>query len=257
MQITSDTIYKHLLFSSPVNYTDDLILYPIKMDEVLDFNTYHPSLIVRKNSMFPVKAIIKMSYLEFLFFCHQNFEFAKDYKEDLPMLPYYFAFAFQILKMVFKDQEVLADIGRGGFRINGHDITDEMFDDFRRIIILQNGIDFDIDEFIHYDTEKELEKAQQYLNKGESSGLEDYIDSVCLAMGITEEDIRNMTIRKFWRYVKRISKRDIFQIMKSAESSGFVKLKEPVSYWMTELDKGDKYRDVKTSSETVKQLING
>ena len=159
--------------------------------------------------------------------------------------------------MVFKDQEVLADIGKGGFRINGHDVTDEMFDDFRRIIILQNGIDFDIDEFIHYDTEKELERAQNHLNKGDSSTLEDYIDSLWLTMGISEEEIKQMPIRKFWRLVKRISKRDIFQILKSAESSGFVKLKEPVSYWMTELDNDDKYKNVKTSAENVKQMIGG
>lgn len=255
MQITSDTIYQHLLFSSPVNYSEDLILYPIKMDEIINFNMYHQSIIVRKNSTFPVKSIIKMSYLEFLFYCHLNFDFAKEY--NMMSLPYYFSFAFQLLKMVFKDQEVLADIGKGGFRINGHDVTDEMFDDFRRIIILQNGIDFDIDEFIHYDTEKELERAQNHLNKGDSSTLEDYIDSLWLTMGIGEEEIKQMPIRKFWRLVKRISKRDIFQILKSAESSGFVKLKEPVSYWMTELDNDDKYKNVKTSAENVKQMIGG
>ena len=65
-----------------------------------------------------------------------------------------------------------------------------------------------------------------------------------------------MTIRKFWRYVKRISKRDIFTAMKSAESTGMVKFKEPVQYWMSSIDDDDRYRNVKTDAQELKQMIS-
>lgn len=76
-------------------------------------------------------------------------------------------------------------------------------------------------------------------------------------MDLTEEKVKGLTIRKFWRYVKRINKRDIFNVMKSAESTGFVKFKEPVQYWMTELDESDKFKDVKTDAMSLKKMISG
>lgn len=255
MDINNDTLYSYLLYSSPIYYTEDLVLYPVKMGDILDFNLYKSSIIVRKNSIFPVKKIIKMSYLDFLFYCHDNEELAKEYK--MPLLPYYYSFALKLLQLVFKDQEVLASSTHGGFRINGISITADQFNDIRKIIIIQNGIDFDIDEFIHYDTEKELMKAQDAISKGDKATLEDYIDSVCVGMDLSEEKVKDLTIRKFWRYVKRISKRDIFTIMKSAESSGMVKFKEPVQYWMCEIDETDKFKDVKTDTQSLKKMIGG
>lgn len=255
MDINNDSLYPYLIYSSPIYYTEDLVLYPVKMGDIFDFNYCKSSITIRKNSIFPVKKIIKMSYLDFLFYCHDNVELAKEY--DMPLLPFYYSFALKLLQLVFKDQEVLASSTQGGFRINGTVITADQFDDIRRIIILQNGIDFDIDEFIHYDTEQELKKAQDAISGKDKATLEDYIDSVCLGMGLSEEKVKDLPIRKFWRYVKRISKRDIFTVMKSAESTGFVKFKEPVQYWMSELDDGDKFKDVKTDTQSLRKMISG
>lgn len=255
MEINNDSLYQHLIYSSPIYYTEDLVLYPVKMCDILDFNLCKSSITIRKNSIFPVKKIIKMSYLDFLFYSHNNVELAKEF--NMPLLPYYYSFALRLLQLVFKDQEVLASSTYGGFKINGNIITSDQFDDIRRIIIIQNGIDFNIDEFIHRDTEMELKKAQDLVSGNDNATLEDYIDSVCVCMDLTEEKIKNLTIRKFWRYVKRISKRDIFNVMKSAESTGMVKFKEPIQYWMCELDEEDKYKNVKTDAQSLKKMISG
>ena len=222
MQFTVENLYGNLLFSSPYYYTEDLILYPILMEDILIFSILKSSIIVRKNSIFPVKNIIKMSYLDFLFYSYDNVELAKEF--DMPLLPKYYSFAFDLLKLVFKNQEVKINSTRGGFMINGIEITPEQFDDIRRIIILQNGIDFDIDEFIYRDSEEALLK---------------------------------LSIRKFWRYVKRISKRDVFNVMKTAETSGMVKLKEPVEYWMSDIEINDKYKEVKTDTQSLQKMISG
>ena len=150
MHITSDSMQANLLYSTPFHYTDknntfDLVLYPVTMENILEFSILKQSILVRKNSYFPVKKVIKMSYLEFLFFTYNNVEFAAQY--SMPFLPAYYIFAFELLRLVFKDQEVEVRSDKGGFRINGVEINDAQFDDLRRIIILQNGIDFDIDEF--------------------------------------------------------------------------------------------------------------
>ena len=244
-----------LMYSEPFHYSEDMVLHPILMKDILDFNLVKTSIMVRKNSIFPIKKILKMSYLEFLFYCHGNIELAEEF--NLPLLPHYYSFAFGLLKLVFKDQEVLANPQTGGFMINGTEISHETFDDFRRIIIAQNGIDFDIDEFIHRDTEEALEKAQASISNKEKYTLEDYIDSVCLAMGLCESEVKEMPIRKFWRYVRRISKRDTFTILKTAESGGMVKFKQPVEYWMTQLDTDDKYKDIKTDADSIRSMISG
>lgn len=259
MHITSETLSSNLLYSTPFHYTNekhtfDLVLYPVTMEHIFEFSIYKQAILVRKNSMFPVKKIIKMSYLEFLYFTFNNAEFADEYQMFL--LPSYYVFAFQLLRLVFKNQTVEINMNSGGFRINGVEITDDQFDDFRRIIILQNGIDFDIDEFIHYDTEQKLIEAQNATSDKDDSTIEDYIDSVCVALNRHEQEIKDMTIRKFWRLVKRITKRDMFTAMKSAESTGMVKFKEPVQYWMSSIEEKDKYDNVKTDAQTLKQMIS-
>lgn len=259
MPINRNELEPNLLYSTPYHYTDkktfDLVLYPVTMENILEFSMFKQAILVRKNSTFPVKKIIKMSYLEFLFFTFGNVEFAEEYK--MPLLPNYYAFTFHLLKLVFKEQTVEMRTDQVGYRINGVEINDDQFDDIRRIIILQNGIDFDIDEFIHYDTEQELIKAQNAISdKKDNSTIEDYIDSVCVALNRPEREIKDMTIRKFWRYVKRISKRDIFNTMKSAESTGMVKFNEPVQYWMSGIEEVDKFSNVKTDAQTLKQMIS-
>lgn len=260
MHITSDSMQANLLYSTPFHYTDknntfDLVLYPVTMENILEFSIFKQAILVRKNSYFPVKKVIKMSYLEFLYFAYDNVEFAAQYA--MPFLPAYYIFAFELLRIVFKDQEVEARSDKGGFRINGVEINDDQFDDIRRIIILQNGIDFDIDEFIHYDTEQELLKAQEALSKNkDNSTIEDYIDSVCVALNRTERDVKDMTIRKFWRYIKRINKLDVYRAMKSAESTGMVKFKEPIQYWMSTIEEKDRFSDVKTDAETIRNMIS-
>lgn len=255
MSIDIRVLGEYLLYSSPFPYTDELTLYPVLMKDILSFNILKSSILVRKNSLFPVKKIIKMSYLDFLFYCHNNIELALEY--NMPFLPSYYSDAFRLLKLVFKGQEVKVNSTRGGFLINGIEITPEQFDDIRRIIILQNGIDFDIDEFINRETEEALNRAKEANSPKENVTLEDYIDSVCLGMGIKEEDLKNMSIRKFWRHVKRISKRDIFTVMKSAESIGMVKFKKPIEYWMSNVEVEDKFEDVKTDSQSIKKTISG
>ena len=140
--------------------------------------------------------------------------------------------------------------------INNILITPQIFDDLRRIIIIQNGIDFDIDEFLNYDTEQRLLKAQQDQNKdNDKSDIEDYIDSLVIALNITEERVMNMTIRKFWRYIKRYQLHEGYTIAKTGECSGMVSFKEPIKYWMISLDEDDKYKDLKADEEALKSKI--
>ena len=134
-----------------------------------------------------------------------------------------------------------------------------MFDDLRRIIIIQNDIDFDIDEFLNYDTEQRLLKAQKDSSKNtkdNTPNIEDYIDSLAIVMKMTEKEILNMTIRKFWRYIKRYQLYESYNILKTGECSGMVSFKEPIEYWMSGIESGDKYSSYKSEEQIIKNKIN-
>lgn len=133
-----------------------------------------------------------------------------------------------------------------------------MFDDLRRIIIAQNDIDFDMDEFLHHDTEQRLMKAKNDLNKDKSrANIEDYIDSLVIAMNTTEERIMNMTIRKFWRYIRRFQLKESYTIAKTGECSGMVTFKEPLKHWMTSFEdlEEDKYKELKTDETSLRRKL--
>lgn len=163
-------------------------------------------------------------------------------------------FAIKLLQLCCKDQDV--KISQEGIFINDKIITPEIFDDLRRIIIIQNDIDFDIDEFLNYDTEQRLLKAQKDLNKDTvKATIEDYIDSLVVVMNTTKEYIKNMTIRKFWRYIKRYQLHERYTITKTGECSGMVSFKEPIKHWMVSLEDDDKYKDLKTNENSLKGKI--
>lgn len=252
--INKDLLMPELMYNKPVHYNESIIVYPVTMEHVLAFNTLKSSILVRKNSTFRDKKIIKMTYLDFLIYCIGNNELEQEYKID--HLSSYFSYALKLLQLCCKDAEFKINNQTFQIYIDNELITPQIFDDLRRIIIIQNDIDFDIDEFLHYDTEQRLLKAQKDSNKDkDNANIEDYIDSLVIAMNTTEDRIMNMTIRKFWRYIKRYQLHENYTIAKTGESTGFVKYKEPIKHWMISLDEEDKYAHLKADEGEIRSKI--
>lgn len=252
-EINKDILLPFLIYDKPFPYYGTITLYPVTMDNILLFQTLSQSIIIRKDSIFHNKKIIKMSYLDFLIYAFGNKELETQYK--IPYLSQYYLYAIQLLQLCCKNAEITMD-QTGYLYINKILITPEIFDDLRRIIILQNEIDFNIDEFLNYDTEQRLQKADTQNHKKDKITIEDYIDSLIIAMNITENQIINMTIRKFWRYIKRYQLHENYTIAKTGECSGMVSFKEPIPYWMLSLDEEDKYKHLKTDENELKGKIH-
>lgn len=254
MEIKKETLFPLLIYNKPVKYTENIILYPVTMNDIVTFQALSQSITVRKNSTFHEKQIIKMTYLDFLLYCLGNEELEKQYK--IIGLSQYFFYAIQLLQLCCKDAEIKLNQQTGQIVINGEVITPQVFDDLRRIIIIQNDIDFDIDEFLNYDTEQRLLKAQKDLDKDkDKANIEDYIDSLVIAMHTTEDRIMEMTIRKFWRYVKRYNLHENYTIMRTGECSGMVSFKEPIKHWMVSLEEDDKYKHLKADENELRSKI--
>ena len=256
MEISKDTLFPYLIYNKEIKYNEHITLYPIKMKDIITFQQYQMALTLRKDAIFQDKQIIKMGYLEFIKYACRNDELAQKY--NMPLLPFYYDFIIGILQLTCgEDVEIKYNTSTLDFSINDFLITDEVFDDLRKIIIIQNDIDFDIDEFMNIDTVKALEKAREFEAKKnkEKADIEDYIDSIIIGLKVTEEYVSNLTIRKFWRYIKRINKHEEYEACRSGQMSGMVTFKEPIQHWMTSIEVTDKYENLKTDEDELRSKI--
>ena len=256
MEISKDTLFPYLIYNKEIKYNEHITLYPIKMKDIITFQQYQIALTLRKDAIFQDKQIIKMGYLEFIKYACRNDELAQKY--NIPLLPFYYDFIIGILQLTCgEDVEIKYNTSTLDFSINDFLVTDEVFDDLRKIIIIQNDIDFDIDEFMNIDTVKALEKAREFEAKKnkEKADIEDYIDSIIIGLKVTEDYVSNLTIRKFWRYIKRINKHEEYEACRSGQMSGMVTFKEPIQHWMTSIEVTDKYENLKTDEEELRSKI--
>ena len=256
MEISKDTLFPYLIYNKEIKYNEHITLYPIKMKDIITFQQYQIALTLRKDAIFQDKQIIKMGYLEFIKYACRNEELAQKY--NMPLLPFYYDFIIGVLQLTCgEDVEIKYNTSTLDFSINDFLVTDEVFDDLRKIIIIQNDIDFDIDEFMNIDTVKALEKAREFEAKKnkEKADIEDYIDSIIIGLKVTEDYVSNLTIRKFWRYIKRINKHEEYEACRSGQMSGMVTFKEPIQHWMTSIEVTDKYENLKTDEEELRSKI--
>lgn len=255
-EINKQSIYNNLLFNREIKYSETITLHPIRMKHIVQFQMYQIALTLRKESIFNEKEIIKMSYLDFIKYACNNEDLATRY--NMPTLPFYYNFILELLQLSCGESvQIRYNTGSLDFYIDDELITSEVFDDLRKILILQNDIDFDVDEFINRDTLDALEKAKEFEAKKrkEKADLEDYIDSLIISLKVTEEYVENMTIRKFWRYIARTNMHDNYIIDKTAERGGMVTFKEPIKSWMTSIEVDDKYAGLKADEGELRGKI--
>lgn len=256
VEINKKLLQQNLIFDLPVTYDDYITLYPIKMKDYLDFQVFQLAITARKNSIFQRKDVIKMGYWDFIketAINPDNFQ-----NKDLPSVSLYHSFILIMLpKICGKDADIKCNTSTLDISINGEFITNEIFDDMRRIIILQNDINFDIDEFMNIDTVKALEKAREFEAKKnkETSDIEDYIDSLVIELSTTNEYVMNLTVRKFWRYIKRVNKHEQYEACLNGQMSGMATFKEPIEHWMTSIEIKDKYENLKTDEGELREKI--
>lgn len=256
VEINKQSLLPFIIFNKDIKYNEQITLYPIKMKDILTFQQYEMALTLRKNSIFQEKHLIKMGYLDFIKYAYRNEELAQKY--SIPALPFYYDFIIGIFQLACGDDvKIQYNTSTLSFYINGFEITSDVFDNLRKIIIIQNDIDFDVDEFMNIDTVRALEKARKFEAKKnkEKADIEDYIDSLIIGMKFTEEYVSNLTIRKFWRYIKRINRHEEYQVCRSGEMSGMVTFKEPIQHWMTSIEITDKYENLKADEEELRSKI--
>ena len=117
-------------------------------------------------------------------------------------------------------------------------------------------------ENIKKEVRDELDALQSKLSKLTSSvkmcDFEDQMICLSVSVGFTLDQIKDMTIRKFKKYIARIDNKLTYEIFKPPMLSGFITSKDknfPL-HWMADLSSDNKYSNIFVDEDEIKSKIN-
>lgn len=124
-------------------------------------------------------------------------------------------------------------------------ISSEEFDEMRQLIMLQNDIK---PQHFNAETEKLLYEMKIKLKSTRKDNsyttMEDLITIVSYSMHISNEEMENLTIRRFNRYLDIALSKDDYYMYKSLELSGAIKMKSEIPHWVKHYEPKGKFDDV-------------
>lgn len=135
-------------------------------------------------------------------------------------------------------------------------IGSEDFEEIRHLIMQQNDI-----KSQHYDakTEQFLYEMKQKLKQTRASNnntdLEDLITVVAYSMNKYPEDLENMTIRRFNRYLNIVISKDDYYMYKQLELSGMIKMKSDLPHWINHYEPKGKFDDILMDGNNFMQSL--
>ena len=242
---------KYYVFDEPVPH-GELLICSVTMADYMNFHFAVNCLLLEKNRV-PDPRIIRMSYLEYLhYLINQN--------EEGMIFGYMLLDIISICLKIHSDKVafVYNENNKIKLKLDGVEYDKKDFDEITKIICDQNMIELP-DYTIDPNVEKALREAQAYKarhqNKTKMCSLEDQIVCVMISTSLNIDDIKKLSLRKFYKILERVDKKLHYQIYKQAAMSGMVEMKEEIDHWMCETAK-DKYADVMVDYESFKGKIN-
>ena len=107
------------------------------------------------------------------------------------------------------------------------------FDEIRQLIMYQNDIKAEnYSSKVTAMLEETKRKISQINKSKDDLSMEDLITAVAYSARIKPEDMYNMTIRRFNRYLYITRNKDDFYLYKQLELSGNIELKSELPYWI-------------------------
>lgn len=254
MSIKEDILNRYseeLTFDDPIDYKE-LLLYPISIKKANKFFQSSSVLTIQKEYI-PDKEVIKMSYLKFLITNIQKEKEIDGQSITLDLLALCFMLVLRIDEIsirYYTDEHNKSHILLGNV-----DIDDNEFDYLRKIIMYQNIPGYD-DELINPDLKRDMELADKIKNNGnESVDLERQVSNLVIGTGMNLEDIKKLSIRKFYIIAEMLDSRLHYIIYKQASVSGMVEFKQPITHYLKK-DNTDLLENKVTTVETLRNNMN-
>lgn len=221
---------QELLNDEPVELFPGLLIHPVKMKNYILFLLSSSVLKIKKNQTNDPK-IISMSYLEYLIHLIEK----KDTVQESEMIK---SMLCMIFDLVLAKENVDIRYGRRKNKlyisIDNVELNKKDFDKLRYFILYQNIPDYS-EEYINPELEKELELANKIRNRGKKPcDIEKQEMAVVIGSSLTLEDVKELTIRKFFIALEMIDKKMNYVMQKTASLSGFVEFKEEITHYLIE-----------------------
>ena len=85
--------------------------------------------------------------------------------------------------------------------------------------------------------------------------LEDLVNAVAFNLGKLPNEIKDMTIRRFDRYLDLEEKKENYRLCKQAELNG-TEFKSPLKHWLTAYKPKHRYADQQTNGGGIQDFLN-
>ena len=242
--------YEELTFDDPIDYKG-LLLYPVSIRKINKFLQSSSVLRIQKEYI-PDKEIIKMSYLKFLMtnIDKEKEEHGESLTFDLLALCFMICMRIEEISIrLFIDED-----GKAKLILNDVEINENDFDYLRKLILYQNLPNYD-DELMNPDLKNDLEQADKIKNGGEETEDFEYlIANLVIGTGMNIDDVKNLSIRKFYIIGQVMDRKLHYSIYKQASVSGFVEFKQPITHYLKK--NIDLLENKVTTVETLKSNLN-
>lgn len=230
-------------------YVKGTPIYPVKIENMIDFYEASNCLIIPKNSMSDPQ-IIKMSYLSFLIAVSQN-----------PDAEHLFHKLTKLIELVTRGTNIEFYLDEKNKIIISIDdkytIHERDFDKVREIIGIQNLIETK-DDSLGSDFDKAKADAKANLSKrnGRMADLEQQIIAYRCVQKLPYDEIRNLTIYQFRKEIERIDLIKSADVLQNAQYSGMVSFKEgtTIPHWLDHIKDKSPDDDLVLTKEQLDQI---
>lgn len=218
-----------LSFDNPIRF-DSLLIHPVILKDYYKFMMFSEILTIKKDRI-PDAKIISMSYMEYI--CNLLIQENEAPLEEKVKTVQILGLIELVLKQEITSFGIKKDkLDRLVLYVNDYVFTHKKFDEFKDIILFQNLPNYnklDLNPIL----EEEIKKADEIRNgKAKSVSLEKRIVSCCVNTGMSLEDVKNMTIRKFVMLEDMKDKETMYHIKSLVSMTGLVKFNEPIQHYL-------------------------
>lgn len=231
-------------------YVKGVPIYPVKIENMIDFYEASNCLMIPKNSMSD-PAVIKMSYLSFLIAVSQS-EDTSHLFDKLVTLLQLITRSHDIKFYYDEKSKIIISIDDDKLTIHERD-----FEKVREIIGIQNLIETK-DDSLGTDFDKAKEKAKAYLSKrnGRMADLEQQIIAYRCVQKIPYDEIKQLTIYQFRKEIERIELIKSADVLQNAQYSGMVSFKEgtKIPHWLDHIKDTNSDDGVVLTGDQLKQI---
>lgn len=263
------TYHDDLLWNSPINF-EGIFLYPVTVAQLTMFKRCSAVLQIDPLEL-PDLQYQAMSRLRFIL---ETFRMLDN--PDTPMAYQAIPQLFVILmRMVLGESQTISLEHPDDHRLDGKILhivrpqsendggaslvlTPQMFDDFRRVILIQNGVDIseeDVDPVMRRVYNEDMERL--YKSGRHQSGIteEDRLDLLSLHNHCLRTELKDMPLREYFLKTDRLLSKEVYLAQLNGQMSGFVKFKKEPQHWLIRNTNKDRILSHFRLADEVKGLL--